>query len=189
MSVHIILYQVIRYPIQINVSCFKTRITICLFNVGKYYLYLMELICQYTYEEIIAKRNPKLSPKTYWKELLAIFIVLLAFVFFRSERKEIASIGPQLAAADFNWLLVGFATTIMYILLQGVMYIYSFRSIGLKLNLWDALELFLKRNFLSVFLPAGGVSSLAYTTSQLRKKQLNATKFIKQEQYMVMWVY
>ncbi|WP_262507127.1 hypothetical protein [Sphingobacterium sp. IITKGP-BTPF85] len=32
----------------------------------------------------------KLSPKTYWKELLAIFIVLLAFVFFRSERKEIA---------------------------------------------------------------------------------------------------
>jgi phosphatidylglycerol lysyltransferase len=118
----------------------------------------------------------KLSPKTYWKELLAVFIVLLAFVFFRSERKEIASIGPQLAAADFNWLLVGLVITIMYILLQGVMYIFSFRSIGLKLNLWDAIELFLKRNLLSVFLPAGGVSSLAYTTSQLRKKELNATK-------------
>lgn len=118
----------------------------------------------------------KLSPKTYWKELLAIFIVLLAFVFFRSERKEIASIGPQLASADFNWLLVGFGITLIYILLQGVMYIFSFRSIGLKLNLWDAVELFLKRNLLSVFLPAGGVSSLAYTTSQLRKKQLNSTK-------------
>ncbi|AIM35499.1 ABC transporter permease [Sphingobacterium sp. ML3W] len=118
----------------------------------------------------------KFSPKTYWKELLAVFIVLLAFVFFRSERKEIASIGPQLATADFNWLLVGLAVTLLYILLQGVMYIFSFRTIGLKLNLWDAIELFLKRNLLSVFLPAGGVSSLAYTTSQLRKKQLNSTK-------------
>ncbi|UIR55615.1 phosphatidylglycerol lysyltransferase domain-containing protein [Sphingobacterium sp. SRCM116780] len=118
----------------------------------------------------------KLSPKTYWKEMLAIFIVLLAFVFFRSERKEITSIGPQLASADFNWLLIGLSITIIYILLQGVMYIYSFRSIGLRLNLWDAVELFLKRNLLSVFLPAGGVSSLAYTTSQLRKKQLNSTQ-------------
>ncbi|MNL13229.1 hypothetical protein D3C87_1341320 [compost metagenome] len=83
MSVHIILYQVIRCPIQINVSCFKTRITICLFNVGKYYLYLVELICQYTYEEIIAKRNPKTISKNVLERVVGYFYRIVGFCIFQ----------------------------------------------------------------------------------------------------------
>ncbi|MGJ1433234.1 phosphatidylglycerol lysyltransferase domain-containing protein [Sphingobacterium spiritivorum] len=116
------------------------------------------------------------SPKTYWKEIVAIFVILLAFFFFRSERKELASILPQLQQADPVWLLGGVCITMLYILLQGWMYIQSFRTIGASLHLSDAIELFLKRNFLSVFLPAGGISSLAYTTAQLRRRKLKATQ-------------
>lgn len=116
------------------------------------------------------------SPKTYWKELIAVLVILLAFVFFRNERKELAAIIPQIRAADLTWVSVGIGITFLYVLLQGLMYVQSFKAIGLTISLRIAIDLFLKRNLLSVFLPAGGISSLAYTTTQLRKRNLNTTQ-------------
>lgn len=127
-------------------------------------------------KERILKGLKRFSPKTYWKEILAVFIILLAFVFFKSERKELKSIMPHLEAADHLWVSLGIMVSIIYIILQALMYVYSFKAMGLRLRLSDAVELFLKRNFLSVFLPAGGISSLAYTTSQLRRRNLNSTQ-------------
>lgn len=103
-----------------------------------------------------------------WKEILAVVVLLLAFVFFRSERHELASIGPQLKNADLNWILAGIFLSLIYIFLQGLMYVTSFRSVDLDIRISDAIGLFLKRNFLSVFLPAGGVSSLAYLPRNIR---------------------
>jgi len=60
----------------------------------------------------------------------------------------------------------------VYILLQSGMYVTAFTAIGTKLQWKQAIELFLKRNFLSVFLPAGGVSSLAYSPSNIRRNGL-----------------
>ncbi|WP_426789943.1 phosphatidylglycerol lysyltransferase domain-containing protein [Sphingobacterium sp. WOUb80] len=124
----------------------------------------------------IAQRIRHFSPKTYWKELIAVLVILLAFVFFRNERKELAAIIPQLRAANLTWVSVGVGITIVYIMLQGLMYVQSFKAIGLSINLRIAIDLFLKRNLLSVFLPAGGISSLAYTTTELRKRNLNTTQ-------------
>ncbi|MDM1293919.1 lysylphosphatidylglycerol synthetase family protein [Sphingobacterium sp. N143] len=124
----------------------------------------------------IVQRIRHFSPKTYWKELIAILVILLAFVFFRNERKELGAILPQLRMADLTWVMVGLGITILYIFLQGLMYIQSFKAIGLSINLSIAIDLFLKRNLLSVFLPAGGISSLAYTTTQLRKRNLSTTQ-------------
>lgn len=124
----------------------------------------------------IAQRIRHFSPKTYWKELIAVLVILLAFVFFRNERKELAAIIPQLRAANLTWVAVGIVITLVYIVLQGLMYVQSFKAIGLSINLRIAIDLFLKRNLLSVFLPAGGISSLAYTTTQLRKRNLNTTQ-------------
>jgi phosphatidylglycerol lysyltransferase len=104
---------------------------------------------------------------------LAAFMILLAFIFFRSERKELLQIFPNIENADPRWLLTGVGVTILYILLQSGMYVTSFSSIGLSLKWIDSIELFLKRNILSIFLPAGGVSALAYTPSQLRKRGFN----------------
>ncbi len=109
------------------------------------------------------------SPKAYWKEILAVLMLLLAVVFFRSERKELHAIIPHIREADSFWLLVGFLLTIFYFFLQAGMYRKSFAAIGLSLQWGNAVLLFLKRNFISVFLPAGGVSALAYSPSQIRK--------------------
>ncbi|MEO6290616.1 MAG: phosphatidylglycerol lysyltransferase domain-containing protein, partial [Ginsengibacter sp.] len=103
-------------------------------------------------------------------------MILLAFIFFRSERKELQEIIPQIKNADFKWLLTGLGVTLLYVLLQSGMYVSSFASIGSPVKWMDAIELFLKRNLLSIFLPAGGVSALAYTPSQLRKRGFNKTQ-------------
>lgn len=113
------------------------------------------------------------SPRFYWREILAVLMILLAFIFFGSERKELEQIIPNISQANGDWLLAGFGVTILYVFLQSGMYVNSFSSIGLSLKWIDAIELFLKRNFLSIFLPAGGVSALAYTPIQLRKRGFN----------------
>ena len=52
------------------------------------------------------------------------------------------------------------------------MYVTSFKAISTRLSWANAVELFLKRNLLSVFLPAGGISSLAYSPNSIRKNGL-----------------
>ena len=112
----------------------------------------------------------KILGKINWQELLAILILFLAFVFFRSERKEMSSILPQLRQANSVWIFAGVGLTFIYVLLQALMYQTSFRVLGEKLKFREAIELFLKRNFLSVFLPAGGISSLAYTPKNIQQE-------------------
>lgn len=111
--------------------------------------------------------------KTYWREILAVLFLLVGFFFFRSERKELQSIAGHIRTANATWIWWGVVITVIYILLQSGMYITSFKSIACKLSLGTAIELFLKRNFLSVFLPAGGISSLAYSPGSLRNSSLS----------------
>lgn len=124
----------------------------------------------------IYKKIRSFSPKLYWREILAILMILLAYIFFRSEREELLQIIPNIEKADERWIAAGMAVTILYVWLQSGMYVSSFSAIGLSIKWLDAIELFLKRNFLSIFLPAGGVSALAYTPSQLRKREFNKTQ-------------
>lgn len=117
----------------------------------------------------------KLKPLRYWKELLGILIILFAFIFFRDQRKEIEQIMPLIQSCNPYWFIGGLLLTFFFIFMEGYMYVASFKAVGINISLKVALELFLKRNFLSVFLPAGGISSLAYTTTQLRRMNLNKT--------------
>ncbi|ANE49198.1 phosphatidylglycerol lysyltransferase domain-containing protein [Flavisolibacter tropicus] len=112
----------------------------------------------------------------YWKQMLAILMLLLAVIFFRSERNELLAIGPHILRADPKWLAIAFVITLIFFLFEGGIYKQSFASVGLRLPLVDAVNLFLKRNFISVFLPAGGVSSLAYSPSQIRKAGFTKTQ-------------
>src|SRR5690242_16585694 len=113
------------------------------------------------------------SPRFYWREILAVLMILLAFIFFAGERKELQQIIPNIEQANPRWLLAGLGVTLLYVLFQSGMYVTGFSAIGLSLKWIDAIELFLKRNFLSIFLPAGGVSALAFTPIQLRKRGYN----------------
>jgi phosphatidylglycerol lysyltransferase len=116
------------------------------------------------------------SPKPYWREILAVLMLLLAIIFFRSERKELRNIVPQILEAKPVWLITGCLLTVCYIFLMGGMYKKSFAAIGLSFRWLNASALFLKRNFISVFLPAGGVSALAYSPVEIRRSGFNKTQ-------------
>jgi len=45
-----------------------------------------------------------------------------------------------------------------------------------KVSLYDATVLFIKRNLISIFLPAGGVSSLVFFTGTIENKGIKSTK-------------
>ena len=122
------------------------------------------------------RRVKSISPKAYWKEIIAVVMVLLAIFFFRSERKELSEITPLILRANPLWLLIGTVVTIAYFYLQGGMYRSCFSSVGLPLRWANSVELFLKRNFIGVFLPAGNISSLAYSPLWLRKAGYNKNK-------------
>ena len=102
------------------------------------------------------KKINNLSPQLYWREIMAVLLLLVAYFFFRSERREINAIMPQLRHAKPVWVITGTLITLFYVLFQSGMYIKSFDAIGIRFVWKNAVELFLKRNFLSVFLPAGG---------------------------------
>jgi phosphatidylglycerol lysyltransferase len=111
--------------------------------------------------------------KSYWREILAVLLLLVGIYFFRSERHELLSLQENLGNAQPQWIVAGVIVSILYVLFQAAMYRSSFAAIGSSLQWPHAIDLFLKRNFLSVFLPAGGVSSLAYAPSYLKKSGIN----------------
>lgn len=111
--------------------------------------------------------------KLHLKELLAVLFLLLAIYFFRQERHELRSLIPAIEQANRVWLLLGVLLTVIYVYLQAVMYYYSCRAVNARLSIRICIELFLKRNLLSVFLPAGGISALAYLPPRLRQAGIN----------------
>lgn len=110
--------------------------------------------------------------KLHWKELLGLVFLMVAFYFFRQQKKELVSLTSSLTHTNIYWLLTGIALTAVYILLQAAMYVYSFLSVGGKISWSNAIELFLKRNVISVFLPAGGITALAYLPANIKKSQV-----------------
>ncbi len=105
----------------------------------------------------------------------ALFIILAAWFTFHQKR-ELLHVRDILSNANRYWVLAGLGLVIFYILIQGMMYVTSFASIDTKVKLWDAIMLFLKRNFISVFLPAGAVSSLAFFSNEIEKKGITRTQ-------------
>ncbi len=115
------------------------------------------------------------------RKIIAQFIFTLFFIaigiwFIKHERAELVEVKNVLAGAEWQWVLAGIGLTILYILLQGFMYVYSFASARNKVSLIDSTVLFLKRNFISVFLPAGGISSLAFFTGTIEKKGIRKSQ-------------
>ncbi|MDB5247408.1 MAG: lysylphosphatidylglycerol synthetase family protein [Segetibacter sp.] len=111
--------------------------------------------------------------KAGWKELLAIVFIIIACYFFWKQRGELRSLGTSLLNTSQLWLWLGIAGTVVYILLQAGMYVYSFLAIGGRISWLHAIELYLKRNVIAVFLPAGGITALAYLPSNIKENQDN----------------
>ena len=111
--------------------------------------------------------------KLHLKEVFAVLFILVAIYFFRQQRHELHAIGPALQKANWRWVTAGVLLTGIYILLQAGMYVFSFAAVRSKITWLLAVELFLKRNFLSVFLPAGGVTALAFMPDSLQRSTIH----------------
>ena len=102
--------------------------------------------------------------------ILGVFFIGLGIWFVKHEKSEIFQIKNTINNASLLWVYAGIFTTIAYFVLQGLLYVASFSAINAKINLKDGIILFLKRNFISVFLPAGGFSSLFFFSKTIEEK-------------------
>ena len=110
------------------------------------------------------------NKRVIFQFILTLFFIALAIWFIRHQKSELLNVGQSLVSANLNWIFIGLALTVLYVLFQGLMYVFSFMAIGHKVSLADSIMLFIKRNFISVFLPAGGISSLEFFASSIEKK-------------------
>jgi phosphatidylglycerol lysyltransferase len=108
--------------------------------------------------------------------VFTLFFIGLAIWFIKHEGAELAEVRPLLSTASLPWLIAGFALSIVYVFIHGAMYKAAFASVASKISIIDGTVLYLKRNFVSVFLPAGGVSSLAFFSSDIEKKGVNKSQ-------------
>jgi phosphatidylglycerol lysyltransferase len=108
--------------------------------------------------------------------VFTLFFIGLAIWFIKHEGAELAEVRPLLSTASLPWLIAGLALSIVYVFIHGAMYKAAFASVASKISIIDGTVLYLKRNFVSVFLPAGGVSSLAFFSSDIEKKGVNKSQ-------------
>ena len=103
-------------------------------------------------------------------------MIVFCIYFIKNEHLELGKITQTISNANPAYVTLGIFLTIIYILLQAWMYIESFKATNSSIPLSTAIKLFLKRNLVSVFLPAGGFSSLVFFNKELNKHELNNTQ-------------
>ncbi len=108
--------------------------------------------------------------------VFTIFFIGIGIWFFKHEQTEFSQVKNALIAAKWPWVLTGTGITLILFLLHGLMYRASFATIKSSVFLPDTILLFLKRNFISVFLPAGGISSLAFFAEPIEKKGIKESQ-------------
>ncbi|ASU32636.1 phosphatidylglycerol lysyltransferase domain-containing protein [Mucilaginibacter xinganensis] len=111
-----------------------------------------------------------IKPRLYLSEITGVLLLILAIYFIRSQGEELRNVGTYIRSGNPLWIIIGFMLTALYICLQALMYQASFRSLQLKLSLWKSTILFLKRNLISIFLPGGSITSLAFFTKDIQKE-------------------
>jgi phosphatidylglycerol lysyltransferase len=105
-----------------------------------------------------------------------LLFIAIGIWFVKNERAELVDVKNTLVTASWQWMITGLAITLLYIILQGLMYVFSFAAVKIKVSLFDSTILFLKRNFISIFLPAGGITSLAFFTGVIESKGITKTQ-------------
>jgi len=108
--------------------------------------------------------------KFLWQLIFSLFLLGMAIFFIRHENLELSQIKDQLSGSNPWYVSLGIMLTCIYIIFQAKMYVHSFKSMGIIIPLKVAIRMFLKRNFISVFLPAGGFSSLVFFTGEVESK-------------------
>lgn len=102
---------------------------------------------------------------------LGLFFIALCVFFIRQEQSEIANIKGALTKANPMWLAFGLLLILFFIVVQGLMYVFSFKTLHLNIGLGTGVILYLKRNLISVFLPAGMLTNMAFFNKDVERKE------------------
>ncbi len=101
--------------------------------------------------------------------IVSFFFFAIGIWFLEHEKDELQKVQNVIINANKQWIIAGLLLMVLYLLLQAQMYIFSFSAIHKKISFLNSFILFIKRNFISVFLPAGGISSLGFYTGTIEK--------------------
>ncbi|PSR56509.1 lysylphosphatidylglycerol synthetase family protein [Adhaeribacter arboris] len=121
-----------------------------------------------------ALRNFKipLSRKGIWQAGLTLIIVFFCIFFVKHEGTELPLAFTKIQQTSFGLGLVALLVSLFYAVLNAGIYFCSFAAVNARVSLPLLVRVFLKRNLLSVFLPAGGVSSLAFFNNSILKQKV-----------------
>ncbi len=103
--------------------------------------------------------------------ILGLLFVGFGIYFIKKEQAEMGKVKDALLTSDPVWVFWGIFLMIIFILVQGMMYQQSFRAIHEKIQLRTGIDLYLKRNLVSVFLPAGVLTNVLFFNKFVEKKE------------------
>jgi phosphatidylglycerol lysyltransferase len=119
-----------------------------------------------------------LNNKGVFQLALALIPILFCIYFIKHEGTEIRQSFHVIGQSRIIWIFLGIVFTMFFLFIHGNMYVASFRTIHSRITFASALLLSLKRSFISVFLPAGGITSLAYFTTPIEKQGISKSKIL-----------
>ncbi|WP_294350191.1 phosphatidylglycerol lysyltransferase domain-containing protein [uncultured Sphingobacterium sp.] len=111
--------------------------------------------------------------KVFFKIFFGLILLFGGVFFFIDQRSEVIAAGQLIQDSAPLWLATGAALSLGYIFVHGLVYTASFKALSYKLSLPVAIKLFLKRNFVGVFLPAGGFTSIALFRNDTAKEEIS----------------
>jgi len=114
--------------------------------------------------------------KKYWEVFVGVLFIGLAIYFLINSKAELGKIIHTVTHANLIYLLTGLLVSGLYILLQSLMYFFSFRTVLGSVPFIQTTILFLKRFVIGSILPAGGIATLAFFTSEAINPKTNENK-------------
>lgn len=108
---------------------------------------------------------------------ILVFIAIGVY-FIINERAELIQVRSALIQANFYFLIAGVVSVFCFVMVQGWMYQYSFRALQERISLKTGINLYLKRNLIGIFIPAGTVTSLFFFNKEIEIKHGIDKKYV-----------
>lgn len=112
----------------------------------------------------------KSSIKLLLQILVVLVFIILGVYFIVNERAELIQVRSALTQANNYFVLAGGLSVFLFVVIQGWMYQYSFRALQKNITLKSGIILYLKRNVISIFIPAGTVTSMFFFNKEIERK-------------------
>lgn len=112
------------------------------------------------------KNKRKLALKIFFSLLILVF----AIYFLKEQQGEIGKVRESLKLVNVWWFSLGILLVLLFVLVQGIMYQKCFNAVNGKISLKTGIFLFLKRNTVSVVLPAGLITNMFFFNKGLEKQ-------------------